>query len=258
MATQIFYYTGTGNSLWIAKKLAEKLDDTELHFIPKTKDLSNIDLTNVGFIFPVYIWGVPAPVLEFIENLQNFNPEYCFAIAVNGGQVANTLIQLRKVLKTKSVKLNSGFEIKTPSNYIPWGGPCAENKQQELFNDALKKLDTITSTIKSQKDQPVEKGPLWQNVLFTGFYNMSKNHVTGMDSKFWVDDKCNDCKICEQVCPANNIMMVNGKPDWNQKCHQCYACLQWCPQEAIQYGKKTPKYKRYHQPEIKLKEILDA
>jgi len=50
--------------------------------------------------------------------------------------------------------------------------------------------------------------------------------------------------------------MINGKPEWHQKCHQCFACLQWCPQEAIQYGKKTPKYKRYHHPEIKVNDLL--
>ena len=107
MTTQIFYYTGTGNSLWIAKNLAEKLENEELHFIPNTKNLSNMDLTNVGFVFPVYIWGVPAPILEFIENLQNFNPEYCFAIAVNGGQVA---IQYGK--KTPNYKRYHHPEVK--------------------------------------------------------------------------------------------------------------------------------------------------
>ena len=200
--------------------------------------------------------GVPAPVLEFIESIPNFNPDYCFAVATNGGQVANTLVQLQKFMKEKGVKLNSGFQIKSPSNYIPWGGPCSEEEQQKLFADADKRLDEIVDIIKTKKNRPVEKGALWQNILLTGFYNMSKNHVHQMDGKFWVDDKCNGCKICEQVCPANNVMIIDGKPGWNQKCHQCYACLQWCPQEAIQYGKKTPNYKRYHHPEIKLKEII--
>jgi hypothetical protein len=35
------------------------------------------------------------------------------------------------------------------------------------------------------------------------------------------------------------------------------ACIQWCPQEAIQYGKKTVKYPRYHHPEVVLEDMLE-
>lgn len=257
MSTKIFYYTGTGNSLWVAKKLTEKISNAELVNLAKVKDFTNLNFTNAGFVFPVYIWGVPSPILEFIETIKNFNQEYCFAVAVNGGQVANTLVQLRKFLKAKDVKLNAGFQIKTPSNYIPWGGPCSKTEQQQLFDEALKKIDKIADTVNSQKDGFIEKGPLWQNLLFSQVYNLSKNHVHQMDKKFWVDEKCNGCKICTQICPADNVMLINGKPEWNHKCHQCFACLQWCPQEAIQYGKKTPEYERYHHPEIKLREIME-
>lgn len=43
---------------------------------------------------------------------------------------------------------------------------------------------------------------------------------------------------------------------WLNHCEQCLACIQWCPQEALQYGKKTPAYERYHHPEIKLQDLL--
>lgn len=77
-----------------------------------------------------------------------------------------------------------------------------------------------------------------------------------MDGKFCADEKCNSCGICEKICPSNNITLIEGKPDWHQKCEQCLACIQWCPQEAIQYGKKTIKYKRYHHPQVKLKDMV--
>ncbi len=258
MSTTIFYYTGTGNSLWVAKKLAEKPDNTTLHSIPKVTDaeLTKMDFDIVGFVFPVHIWGVPGNVLNFIERINSFAPNYCFAVATNGGQVANTLIQLQKFLKNKGVTLNSGFGVTLPSNYIPWGGPGPEEKQQKLFAAASEKIAAISDVITNRKSQPMEKGPLWQRLLFSMVYKASANHVREMDKKFRADEKCNSCKICAQVCPADNIMMVNGKPDWQHQCQQCYACLQWCPQEAIQYGKKTPDYERYQHPEIKLKEIL--
>ncbi len=80
--------------------------------------------------------------------------------------------------------------------------------------------------------------------------------IPKMDREFWVDEKCNGCAICEKACPVSNIVMAAEKPTWLHQCEQCLACIQWCPKEAIQYGKKTPNYERYHHPEITLKDIV--
>ncbi len=80
--------------------------------------------------------------------------------------------------------------------------------------------------------------------------------VPAMDKKFYIDEKCNECGICEKVCISNNISMKDNKPTWNQNCEQCLACIQWCPTKAIQYGPKTINYERYHHPQIKLSEMI--
>jgi len=257
MSATIFYYTGTGNSLWVARRVADELGDAELFSIAEYKDENkSINSEIVGLVFPVHIWGVPAPMIQFINTLKGSSPEYVFAIAVNAGQVSNTLVQLKKIMTENRLNLSAGFEIKMPSNYIPWGGPGPQEKQHKRFEFAQEKISRIAVRIKEKVQMPVEKGPLWQRILFTAIYNMSFSHVSKMDQKFWVDDKCNACEICCKVCPAANITMREGKPVWNHRCEQCFACLQWCPQEAIQYGKKTPKYERYHHPEVLLKDML--
>jgi ferredoxin len=50
--------------------------------------------------------------------------------------------------------------------------------------------------------------------------------------------------------------MAGGKPAWHHRCEQSFACIQSCPEEAIQYGKGTRNKKRYHHPEISLKDML--
>jgi MinD superfamily P-loop ATPase len=77
-----------------------------------------------------------------------------------------------------------------------------------------------------------------------------------MDKNFWTDPRCNGCGVCEQVCPNGNVRLEGGRPEWLHRCEQCLACIQWCPQEALQFGKKTSRYPRYHHPEIGLKEIM--
>jgi MinD superfamily P-loop ATPase len=79
-----------------------------------------------------------------------------------------------------------------------------------------------------------------------------------MDRSFWVDEKCNGCGICKTICPCGNIELKADRPAWLNHCEQCLACIQWCPQEAIQFGKKTQHYKRYHHPEVTLPEMIAA
>jgi ferredoxin len=257
MKTTIFFYTGTGNSLWTAKKLSGTLENTEL--IPITlagKSLIRCDSENIGLIFPVHIWGIPFRVVDFLNRLEMDSAKYYFAVAVNAGQVAATLIQFKMLLQKKNINLSAGFSISLPSNYIPWGGAIGQEQQQKKFNDALDKISRIAVSIRAKEEKAPEKGPLWQNVFFSAFYRLSFPNVPKMDKSFLVDEKCTSCGICEKICPAQNILTINGKPKWQHHCEQCLACIQWCPEEAIQYGRSTTNRKRYHHPDIKLSDML--
>jgi ferredoxin len=259
MKTHLFFYTGTGNSLWAARVMADELGNAEISPIPR--DSGNpvrIEADAAGIVFPVHIWGLPQPVINFVKALATDASSYYFALAVNAGQVAATLVQLDRLMRSRGLYLSSGFDIVMPSNYIPWGGPGPENKRIKRINGAREKIKKISSIIAGRQKGPVEKGPLWQNILFSWFYSLSFPHVPTLDKNFWVDDKCNSCTICNKVCPCGNIDMRAGKPVWLHKCEQCLACIQWCPEEAIQYGKKTPRYERYHHPEVNLKDMIAA
>lgn len=257
MAESLYYHTGTGNSLWIARGIASGLGGADV--LPMSGVLNGPvppDSGTVGLVFPVHMWGVPALVIRFLERMKDLRPDYLFAVAVNAGQVSNTLVQLKRILAGNGQRLSSGFGIVMPSNYIPWGGPGPAEKRNRLFAGAEKKISKICDAVKNKSDMPVEKGPLWQRIFFTALYRMSFSHVHEMDGKFWTDDKCNACGICAKVCPVSNITLADGRPAWNHGCLQCLACLQWCPEEAIQYGKKTPAYERYRHPEVQLKDML--
>ena len=257
MDNTIYFYTGTGNSLWTAKNLARHLGSTEL--IPMVSQNEFISISaakRIGLIFPVHMWGLPLRVIDFVRRLVADPAKYYFALAVNAGQVAATLIQLQKMMQEKGADLSAGFSICMPSNYIPWGGAIAEEKQQERFAASLNKIEAAGEIIRAQEIRAPEKGPSLQNVILSALYKMGSPRIPGMDKSFWADAKCTGCRICEKVCPTKNIVMAEGKPTWQHHCEQCLACIQWCPEEAIQYGKSTKTKKRYHHPEIKLPEML--
>ncbi len=257
MSTVIYYYTGTGNSLWTARTLAEKLGDAEIipmHLMNKCTSGSKTD--TVGLIFPVHIWGVPRLVRNFLQAIEKQPRIYYFAVAVNGGQVSRTLIQLKEIMTKDSLTLSAGFEVKFPSNYIPWGGPGSLEMQRKLFDSAAEKIDFAARYILNRDLGILEKGPLWQRVFFTGFYKMTYNILRTMDKNFHIDGTCTSCGICERVCPVKNITFEAARPVWHGSCEQCLACIQWCPEECIQYGKKTKSNERYRHPEVKVKDVF--
>ena len=95
METRLYVYTGTGNSLWIARQLMLELKEATLEFMPYLAKNFRTDADSLGIIFPVHIWGLPIRVIKFINHLQVKPETYFFALAVNAGQPAATLVQLK-------------------------------------------------------------------------------------------------------------------------------------------------------------------
>ncbi len=161
MTTQIYFYTGTGNSLWSAKKLSENLGNVELLPLPVVAGKpANPQADTVGLVFPVHIWGLPRLVVNFVNCLKSDSSKYYFALAVNAGQVAATLIQLKKLLLSKGINLDAGFSIDMPSNYIPWGGAISEKSSRQNSKLRRKKSAALPKISKSKKRLRLRKAPV--------------------------------------------------------------------------------------------------
>jgi ferredoxin len=257
MKTTIFYFSGTGNCLKIARDLAAQLKDAEVVSVAKAvKGEIDISADRIGLVFPVYAFNPPLIVLDFIRKLQAPFDKYIFAITTYAGAQGCALWQVARHLKQKGLNLSAGFGILMPSNYTPFGGAIPLEKQEELFAAAFKRTGEIADIVRQGRPHKMEgSNPLWYLVgraLYPPMLKMTRSE----DKHFRSDEKCNNCGICEKVCPVNNIAMAEKKPVWLHKCEQCFACLQWCPQEAIQCGKNTAGRKRYHNPAVSLKDFL--
>lgn len=258
MKTVIYYFSATGNSLKVAKDLAENLGDTTLVSIPKVINSElNLSVDSIGIVFPVYCWGMPLMVAKFIKKLKAEHAKYFFAVATCGGSAAGTLLQTKKGLAQQNVKLAAGFVIQLPTNYIIWGEAISEERQKKMFDKWNERLSDIVNLIKNQEEHDIEAGSFLSNFFLSkALYSVSMPNFPKMDKSFWSDNNCNQCGICKNICPAGNIELNDGKPVWNHKCEQCLACIQWCPKQAIQYGKKTQGRKRYTNPFVSLKEFI--
>jgi len=290
MSTEIYYFSGTGNSLVIARDIAEKINGNLIP-IPSVIDKKSIktDADIVGIVFPVYNHGIPFIIKRLINKMDTLDKKYIFGVCTYGDNPCLSLEYLDNIVKSKNGKLAAGFAVKMPYNYI---SPTLVlknflksftlreipiEKQQKMFREWEKKLESIYQFLKARKKGEIEskakviehlvdflnlretlQKTTWLKIAgFEGHTDLPfQESIQLMDHGFNCDDKCISCNICSKLCPVMNIEMVDGRPVWQHHCEQCFACLQWCPKEAIQFGNKTSQKKRYHHPDVKLPEMI--
>lgn len=258
MQINLFYFSGTGNCLDIARRLSEKLDNAELTSIPQAMKAGKIQCGEMtGIVSPIYMHNIPHLVVDFIKKLNDV--DYLFILFAGGGEPGDCFRTIRKLFKSQRINLSSLFSVTMPSNYAPFGCPSIESQNKD-FEKAYARLDEIATIIKSREhyvdrsDTSFIRSKIYPGLLYKIGYKMIKT----MDKHFHADENCNSCGICEQVCPVGNIKMVDDKPEWHSNCQQCFACLQWCPQKAIQFGDKTVNVERYHNPNVNVTTIIDS
>jgi ferredoxin len=260
MKNTIFYFTGTGNSLKIAKDIAGHLKDCELRPIAKEWKNESFESKSdkVGFVFPLNWSGLPKIVHDFINKIDLSKSRYIFSVITSAGDInEQPLQQIEGILRTKSKKLNAGFYITMPNNYILGFNITPEGKQKSLFETAKNQVNEIVKKIKIEEEN-LNKGILQKDVSRSKRMNKGfREGVHESDKSFYSDEKCTSCGICEDVCPVNNIKLKDGKPQWLHRCQQCLACINFCPEEAIQFDKKSLNMGRYHHPEITIQEIIN-
>ncbi len=235
----IFYFTGTGNSLYVAQKLTENLGDTEIYSMAKyqPEHLIGGKDKKIGFIFPSYYGNLPRIVRSFINKL-NIHPDtYLFGVVTMGGLGSGSITMLEKLLAEKNLKLKYGNSILMPGNYIVNYNPTFFGRTAK----SVKKIQRITDDIKAERTL-VKKGKIIDDRLY--------KNIEELDKAFFVESGCSGCGLCEKICPVENIKITHNRPEWLHHCEHCMACIHRCPQKAIQYGDKTKKRRRYYNSEV--------
>jgi ferredoxin len=249
----VFYFSGTGNCLKVAKDIAKELENCEIASMAKLFDFAK-QYESIGFVYPTYFWGLPKKVIEFIENinLENNKEAYFYAIATYGGSAGNAICQLDELLlKKHGIKLNYGQKIKMFSNYVIMYD--MSEKVNEITKKSNKKLIPINKTKKMKRSNRINK----LTKIFEFVNKKNKKKVSNMDKDYNINNNCTGCAICEKVCPVRNIEIVNSKPEYKHHCENCTACIQFCPQKAINYKDATQNRRRYTNPDINYMELFE-
>lgn len=242
----IFYFSATGNSRHAADRIARATGDRTISVADCLKNgtynFTVKDDENIGFISPVYNFGLPVTVIDFISRLNlKHNNNYIFTLVTYGGFSGGASKMLKEKLSEKGIKTNAQYSVRMPDTWTPVYDLSDKNKVAETNRKADKKLSrTINQILKKTKGNfDYRRIPLGDK-FYGGYEEMRKT------SSLSVSDSCIGCGLCMKQCPVDAIEIQNGKPVWvKEKCAMCLACLHHCPKFAVQRGSKTALHGQY-------------
>lgn len=254
----IFYFSGLGNTKYVAEKISEILEE-DLHFIPDTDpSVLGIKGKDIGLIFPIYSWGIPANVLAFINAIPfSFWEDVkkadipVWMVCSYGDETGDTPNLLRNILSKRGVELKGAWGVRMPNTYVILPGFDVDSVEVEnkKLSESVKRIEWIGQRIRKK---------IWEEDCHKGSFPYLRTKLIypiflkkGINPKKWhYTSACVKCGKCVSKCSIHNITMGEYGPLWGKDCISCLACYHFCPYHAVEYGTITRKKGQYHFPGI--------
>ncbi len=264
----IFYFTGTGNSLYVARQFAD--DNTELLSIPqlmKQKE-PNFEADEIGLVYPIYGHMPPYMVRQFLKKAR-LKADYMFAILTFGARKCNAVEILDGITRKVGYRFNYISTLIMVDNWLP---NFDMNEQVKIDKHIPENLAAIKHDISSHKHwmQPVSQEEREMHAGFMAHAGLDPEvgFLKRSERYFVVTDRCIGCGVCTDVCPRGNYSLTSSGVKTDGDCEFCFACIQNCPQKAIKFakvdddtllanGEKNPEA-RYRNEHVSLMDIKRA
>ena len=249
----VFYFTATGNSLYVAKQLCEHPVSIAQAVHDKHK---NYRAEQIGIVCPMFGHEVPRLVKEFLEQA-TFETPYFYMVLTYGyrhGGASELAQQMLKNIGIQPAYINVLWMV---DNFLP---SFDMNKQKEMEKHVGEHLKQIREDIRDQRRflSPVTAA---DRAAHQEFLSRKNKMPEGLLQNFYrITEECIGCEICTRICPEHCFHMEGHKSVWNpERCIHCMACIHACPMFAIQLNvpEKNPKA-RYRNENISICEIIHA
>lgn len=244
----IFYYSGTGNSKYAAKRIADALGDTLLSMNERIKagDFSPVETgERLVVVTPTYAWRIPRIVRDWLMKTELRGAERIWFVMTCGSEIGDAGRYNDALCKAKGVGCMGTAQLVMPENYIAMFNAPQADEARAIVAKAEPDIDRAIALIRAgEAFAPTRRG-LYDRFMSGPVNPIFYSFCVKADA-FTVSDACVGCGRCEKLCPTNAVTLRDGRPVWGKGCTHCMACICYCPAAAIEYGKKSLGKPRYH------------
>ena len=244
----ILYFSGTGNSNYVAKRIADALGDALVNLNDRIKasDTSSVETgERVIIVTPTYAWRIPRVVRDWLRKTELRGAKQAWFVMTCGSEIGNADKYNCDLCVEKGLVCMGTAQIVMPENYIAMFSAPQADEARQIVAKAEPSIDRAIAAI--QRNQPFAPT---RNNLYDRFMSGPVNPIFYKcfvkANAFTASSACIGCGQCVKRCPMNNVTLKDGKPSWGKNCTHCMACICYCPVSAIEYGKKSVGQPRYH------------
>jgi ferredoxin len=250
----VCYFSGTGNSLsavnWIKENADKRNLKTQLCSIEKkeTIDLSALSgRTLVGFCYPTHGFIAPWIVLKYLWKFPKIKNADAFFVNTRAGAILYklSLPGLSGMAQWFSIFLFllKGFSIKgslpldMPHSWISFFPPINKAGINRISINCNRTVNKMCDKMFAGKryfryhiwlSLPLDIAiiPIIIPYVFGGRFMLAKT--------LFASYGCNTCRLCEESCPVQAIIIKDNRPYWKITCESCMRCMNICPKKSIQ------------------------
>ena len=243
----VYYFTGTGNSRYIARKIAAVTggEPVDLNRKFKSNDFSAAEASeNVVFVTPTYCYRIPQIVSDWIKRVRFTGVKRAWFVMDCGSGIGNAAKYNKELCDEKGFEYMGTAKIVMPENYIAMFDAPEKDEAARIIRNADPFIEAAAEKINSGNKLRSPR-VLPHDMLISGPVNPLFYRFGITAKPFKAGKSCIGCGKCASLCPTNSIIIKNGKPLWGDNCIHCMACISHCPTCAIEYGRKSKGKPRY-------------
>ncbi|MDE5982464.1 MAG: EFR1 family ferrodoxin [Duncaniella sp.] len=245
----ILYFSGTGNSRYVAERLGALLGDKVVPMFPDKKPAMLADDNRLIWVFPIYSWGVPPIVRRVISTLTiTDRPTIdCYMVATCGDDIGHANRMWRRDISRRGWTPVATYSVQMPNNYVCMKGfdVDAPETAESKIAASRQRIAAIAYRIKSRTETDDAVTGSWPWIKTAIIYPWFVRNAMSPRKFRWTED-CISCGKCAHVCPLRNITMdSDNHPSWGDNCAFCLACYHICPRHAVAYSNATKDKGQY-------------
>lgn len=248
----IFFFSATGNSRYVAIRIARATGDKTISITDSlssgTLSFDVADGEPVGFVTPTYFWGLPSPVVDFLDrvSLRFSGARYSYLVLTYGTTTGQAHRMLERHAARRGLAIDGVFSVKMVDTWTPLFDLSDAAKNAAVTKAAEPAVDAAIARIAARASGDFVRDTIPQPFSALFYLTYRAGRKTG---KFSVTDACVGCGTCASVCPTKAIAMRDGKPAWvKSQCAYCLSCLHHCPAFAIRLGASSARHGQFVNP----------